>query len=289
MDQLILHDRPEGRYPVLIVAFSGWPDAGEAATGALDHLIRGLPAVKFAEIDPEEFYDFTTTRPETYVDEDGVRQMRWPENEFHYFNPPDSGANKLLFSGTEPNLKWRAYSSIITSLVQDLGVELVVSLGALLDAVPHTRETKITGRASVPALADKARWMGIQASYEGPTGIHTAFMDACTRAGLPHASIWAHCPHYLTSSSNPQASYALLTRLRSLVDFDIDLQELREAGERFQNEVTQRVTGSSELREYVEKLERQHDEAIEASGDIPDPDDVIEELEDFLRRQGADE
>ena len=286
MDGLIVHETPEQKFPSMIVAFAGWPDAAESATRAVRYLVRKLPAKKFAEIDPEEFYDFTVVRPQTRVNRRGERTIRWPTNDFYYHSPKDGSGGLLLYVGTEPNLKWRAFSNIITHVADQAGVELVVSLGALLDAVPHTREPRVTGRASSPELTQKVAWMGIRNSgYQGPTGIHTAFMDACDKKGLVHASIWGHCPHYVNTSPNPKVSHALLTKLRSLVDFEADLEELRLAGETFETEVSKAIAKEADISPYVQRLEQRYDAANEPEGDIPSPGDMVAELEDFLKSQ----
>ena len=286
MDGLIVHETLEQKFPTMIVAFAGWPDAAEAATRAIRYLVRKLPAKKFAEIDPEEFYDFTVVRPQTRVNRRGERTIRWPTNNFYYFESEEPSRGVVLFVGTEPNLRWRAYSNILTTMATQYGVELVISLGALLDAVPHTREPRVTGRASLPELTQKAEWMGIRNSgYQGPTGIHTAFMDACDKSKLPHASIWGHSPHYVTTSPNPKVSYALLTRLRSLIDFETDLEELRLAGEAFESEVSKAIAKEPDVSSYVQRLEQRYDEANTSSEEIPSPDTMVKELEEFLKSQ----
>ncbi|MCH8206403.1 MAG: PAC2 family protein [Chloroflexi bacterium] len=285
-DSLIVHEMPEAKLPTMVVAFAGWPDAAEAATRAIRYMVRKLPATKFAEIDPEEFFDFTLVRPQTRLNRRGERTIRWPTNDFYYFAPEDESGGLLLFNGTEPNLRWRAFSNLMLSVADRCGVELVVSLGALLDEVPHTREPSVTGRATSTELEQKVEWLGIRNSnYQGPTGIHTAFMDACVRKGLSLASIWGHSPHYVNTSPNPAVSHALLTKLQSLVDFEADLEELRLAGEAFESEVTENISKDTDIVAYVERLEQRHDEAIEPPGDIPSPDDMVKELEDFLRSQ----
>ena len=168
------------------------------------------------------------------------------------------------------------------------GVELIVSLGALLDAVPHTREVRITGRASNKELSKKAQWLGIQNSgYQVPTGIHSAFADACSKRKLPHANIWSHCPHYVQTSPNPIASYALLERLKNLVDFDLDMSELRLAGEAFQEEVSKAIAKQPDVSSYVTRLETQYDEARSESEDMPTGSDMVNEIEKFLRSQSG--
>ena len=287
MDGLIEHESPGLRLPTMIAAFAGWPDAAEAATRAIRYLVRKLPARKFAEIDPEEFYDFTVTRPHTRVNRRGQRVIRWPRNDFYLYADDDESKSLLLFIGTEPNLRWRAYSSIIADVAVRSQVELVVSLGALLDAVPHTREPRVSGRASSTALTDKVKWLGIQNSgYQGPTGIHTAFTDACDKHGLDQASIWGHSPHYVQTSPNPRVSHALLTKLNNLVDFAVDLNELDLAGQAFEEDVSNAIVKQSDVSAYVSKLERRYDASHRPDDEeIPDPDDMVRELEEFLRSQ----
>lgn len=286
MEGLIVQETPKAKYPTMIVAFAGWPDAAESATRAARYLVRKLPAKKFAEIDPEEFYDFTSVRPQTRINRRGERVIRWPTNDFYHYAPEDESRGLIVYVGTEPNLRWKAYSNIVTTVAQERGVDLVVSLGALLDAVPHTREPRVTGRASSEKLNQKVEWLGIRNSgYQGPTGIHSAFMDACDRNGLAHANLWGHCPQYVNTSPNPAVSHALLARLRSLVDFDVDLEELRLAGDAFQTEITKAIAKDSDVSAYVRRLEQRYDAAHEPSGEMPNPDDMVKELEEFLKRQ----
>ena len=268
------------------VAFAGWPDAGEAATRAVLHLVERLPAKKFAEIDPEEFYDFTVVRPEMRLDDSGERHTRWPANDFYYYAPEDSSRGLVLYVGTEPNLKWRAFSGLMLRVAELCGVQLVASLGSLLDAVPHTREPRVTGRASSPELSQKVEWLGIRGSgYQGPTGIHSAFMEASIDRGLSHASLWGYSPHYVTTSPDPRVSYALLSRLRGLVDFDVDLEELREDAQSYEVEVNEAIAKQSDVSAYVQTLEKRYDDANEPDGDMPSSDAMVEEFEEFLRSQ----
>ena len=284
---MIIHEAPEPKYPTMVVAFEGWPDAAEAATEAVRYLVRNLPTKKFAEIDPEEFYDFTVLRPQTLINRHGERITSWPSNEFYYVPQKEGVPGLILYVGAEPNLRWRAFSNIITSVAEQCGVKLVVALGSLLDAVPHTREARVTGRAGSRELGQKVQWLGISNSaYQGPTGIHTAFMEACTNKGLEYAMMWGHCPHYANSSPNPKVSHALLTKLRSLVDFEVDLEDIRLAAEAFQKELTGEISKQPDIVAYVERLEQRYDEATEQSPDIPSTDAMVKELEDFLKSQG---
>ncbi len=286
IDDLIVHEQPPQKLPTMIVAFAGWPDASDSATGAVRHLIDGLPATKFAEIDPEEFFDFTSVRPETLINEEGERVIRWPANEFYYYTDDDPSRNLLLFVGTEPNLKWRAFSKLMVGVAEQNGVELVVSLGALLDAVPHTRDPLVTGRASSPELEQKVQWLGVRNSgYQGPTGIHTAFMDACNRSGLSQASIWGHSPHYVNTTPNPKVTYALLERLKSLCEFDVAMDELQESAEGYVSEVDKAIAKQSDVKAYVKKLEQKYDVASQGSEEMPSGEAMITEIEEYLRSQ----
>ena len=195
MDGLIIHETPEPNLPTMIVAFAGWPDAAEAATRAVRYMTHKLPAKKFAEIDPEEFYDFSVVRPQLRVNRHGERVVRWPTNDFYYYATEDQSRGPVLYVGTEPNLRWRTFSNIVTSIAEQFGVKLVVSLGALVDAVPHTREPRVTGSASDSELTEKVKWLGIgNSGYQGPIGIHTAFTDACEKKALLMPAFGATAP-----------------------------------------------------------------------------------------------
>jgi predicted ATP-grasp superfamily ATP-dependent carboligase len=286
MDGLEFRQEPPRKLPAMIVAFAGWPDAAEAATGAVRYLVEKLGATKFAEIDPEEFYDFTATRPETRINEEGERVIDWPANDFYYHAPKESDHGLLLYVGTEPNLRWRAFSRLMLSVADRCGVELVVSLGALLDEVPHTREPSVTGRATSAELEQKVEWLGIRNSdYQGPTGIHISFMEACVRHGMSLASIWGHSPHYVNTTPNPRVTHALLTRLRRLVEFDVPMDELQESADAYILEVDQAIAGRPELTAYVKKLEEQFDSAIASTSAMPSAEDMVEELEHYLKSQ----
>ena len=290
MDGLVLDEEPPQKLPTMIVAFGGWPDAAEAATGAVRHLVDSLGATRFAEIDPEEFFDFTVVRPQIRENEEGERVIRWPANDFYYHAPDDQNGGLLLFTGTEPNLRWRAFSRIMLSVAEMCGVEMVVSLGALLDEVPHTRDPRITGRATSPELEQKVEWLGMRNSrYQGPTGIHTAFMDACTREDLPLAGIWGHSPHYASTISNPKLTHALLTKLGSLVELDVPLDGLLKSGDEYVREVDEAIAGQPHVTAYVKKLEERYDTAAAPSGEIPSPEAMVRELEEYFQSQQRSE
>jgi proteasome assembly chaperone (PAC2) family protein len=206
-DELRLERRPELRHPALVCAFRGWNDGGQGASVAGHFLARAWNAEKFAEIDPETFFDFQATRPHISLVEGTRRRIDWPENTFLDAQLHDGPRDVVLLLGTEPNLRWRTFSKVVTDLALDLGVELVVTLGSLLADVPHTRPAPVTGNATDPDLVEQ---LGLQASrYEGPTGIVGVVHDACRSAGIPSASLWAAVPHYVSMTPSPRAAKAL--------------------------------------------------------------------------------
>lgn len=277
------HDQPDRQFEHLIMAFAGWPDAGESATAALQYLMRRLNAAQFAEIDPEEFYDFTQERPRSSRTRDGRRRVRWPANEFSWWAAGEQGL--LFFVGVEPNLKWRTFSETIAGLAREMGVKTVLHAGALLDAVPHTREIRLTGSSTLPALQQALDSASIGTSnYQGPTGISTAVMETCTKQGISYSSLWGHTPHYLHAAPNYRVSYTLARTLSRLLNLPADLSELRAAAENFDREVGQAVSQDDQLADYVRKLEDHYDESSADQG-IPDPAEVVRELEQFLRSE----
>ncbi len=290
MNHLIVHQKPEAKFDYLIVAFAGWPDAGESATSTLKYVLRQLGGEKFAEIDPEEFYDFSQERPRSYRLKDGRRRVRWPENEFYSWQAPqpvESGSARgaLFFIGVEPNLKWRTFSETIANLALEMGVKTVVHLGALLDAVPHTRQVKLTGSSTLPLLQEALESSNIGTSnYQGPTGISTAVMETCTRKGMSYASLWGHTSHYLQAAPNYRVCYTLAETLSRLLRLNFSLGELRSAAENFDQEVVQAISKDEQLANYVRKLEARYDESV-AETPMPEPADVVRELEQFLRSE----
>jgi len=280
--------RPTLRRPVLIAAFRGWNDGAQAATLAASFLARSWAAERFADIDPEEFFDFQAVRPHVSLDEGLTRRIDWPENTFYDATvttpagQPDRDAVLLL--GVEPNTRWRAFTGEIVELAQSLDVEMVVTLGALLADVPHTRPSPVTGAASDARLV---RELGLVASrYEGPTGIVGVLHDACHRASLLSASLWAAVPHYASLAPSPRAAHALCARLAELIGADLDLEELERASELYERQVSEAVAADEETASYVRELERRADEA-EAERNLPSGDTLAAELTRFLEEHEA--
>ena len=265
------------------MAFSGWADAGEAATNTVRYIQRSLKAQKFAEIEPEEFYDFTQTRPNSVRTKEGLRRVHWPSNEFAWSVLPETGKGILFFLGIEPNLRWRTFSQTIADLAKNCGVKTVVHLGALLDAIPHTRDVRLTGTGTHPELRRKLESSDIRSSnYQGPTGISSAVLEACADQGLEYASLWGHTSHYLQAAPNYRVSFTLANTLNGLLDLSLDLGELRSAAETFDEEVARAIAKDDQISSYVTKLENQYDESAPVS-EMPDPSEVVRDLEQFLR------
>jgi len=286
-EELRLYERPTLDRPVLIGAFRGWNDGGQAATLATGYLARLWGAHKFADIDPELFVDFQATRPLVSLDEGQTRQIEWPENAFFRARIPDANRDAVLLIGVEPNYRWRTFTDVVADLASDLGVELVVTLGALLADVPHTRPAPVTGAATDPQLVEE---LGLQLSrYEGPTGIVGVLLDACRRASIPSVSLWAAVPHYVSLAPSPRAARALCERLATMLGIEIDVGELAEAEESYVEQVSQAVASDSETATYVEELEQRADSLdwLEESGTLPSGEALAAEIARFLREREA--
>ena len=282
MSELIVSSRPELRRPVLIAAFRGWNDGGQGATLGAGYLARQWGAEAFAEIDPENFYDFQAVRPNVSLEEGLTRKLEWPSNTFLHAPIPDLDRDAVVMLGVEPNLRWKTYSQLVLDLAQELGVEMVVTLGSLLADVPHTRPAPVSAAASDPALVEE---LGVEPSrYEGPTGILGVLLDSCRRAGIPSVSLWAAVPHYVSLAPSPRAALALCRRLGELVRTDIDLAELEQAAEEYNEQVTEAVASDAETAAYVEELERRVD-LMEAAEELPSGESLAAELTRFLRER----
>jgi proteasome assembly chaperone (PAC2) family protein len=279
-DELIVHRQPELRSPVLVAAFRGWNDGGQAASLAAGYLTKLWNAKQFAEIDPEGFFDFQVTRPHVSLVDGVTRKVDWPETAFRHASLPGAERDAVLLTGNEPNVRWKAFTELILELVQQLQVELVVTLGSLLADVPHTRPAPVTGSASDADLVER---LGLETSrYEGPTGIVGVLHDACRKAGIASASLWAAVPHYVSLAPSPRAAQALCDRLGTLLSVEIDTEELRQAGEAYAEQISAAVASDEETQAYVEELEQRTDEMPDEI-QIPSGDALAAELTRFLR------
>jgi len=294
MEHVRWSSRPRLRTPVVIAAFAGWNDAGEAASNAGHHLADVWATRPFATIDSEDFYDFSSTRPHVRLVDGGQREIVWPINELSASSVLGADIDVVLLIGTEPQLKWRTFCSEVLEVVTELNARMLITLGALLAEVPHSRPVSVIGTAADPTLIEQH---GLQRSrYEGPTGIVGALHDACNTAGLPSLSLWAAVPAYVQGAPSPKAALALVERVGDVLDLMIPTTALEIASAAYEREVDEVVTNDDELSGYVRRLEDMvdsgepfgdddEDEAISADDTV---DELVEELERFLRDQRGD-
>src|SRR6202050_4867938 len=280
--------RPDGlRAPALVCAFKGWNDAADAASSAIAFVGSALNAQRFATIDPEEFYDFQATRPRIKLVDGQAREIVWPEVELYEARIPRAPRDLILLTGTEPSFRWRTFGKLVVDLAEAIGVQLVVTLGALLADVPHTRPVSVTGLASDPALV--ARLNLSQSSYEGPTGILGVIHGACQDAGLPSASLWAAVPHYIAAAPNPKAALALVRKLEGLVGVAVDGTELESASADYERQVNVAVQSDPDVQAFVERLEQAaSDEADDSPTALPSGETIARDLQRFLRQRGGE-
>jgi proteasome assembly chaperone (PAC2) family protein len=282
MSELNVSFRPELRRPVLVAAFRGWNDGGQGATLAGGYLAKHWEAARFAEIDAEHFYDFQATRPHVSLEEGMTRKLEWPDNGFFHAEIPGTGRDAVILLGTEPNLRWRSFAGLVLGLVQDLGIERVVTFGSLLADVPHTRPAPVTAAATDETLMKE---LGLEPSrYEGPTGIVGVLLDACRTAGISSLSLWAAVPHYVSLAPSPRAALALVRRFGELMKIDVDVSELEQASDEYSEQVSAAVAADADTAAYVEELERRVD-MLSAEEELPSGDTLAAELTRFLRER----
>jgi len=299
MDHVGFDREPPANLTTLVMAFGGWIDAGQAATGALRHLVRDLSAARLAWIDPEQFFVLTQERPEVRLKADGERTIQWPRSEFCAWQPGDGRDGLLLFSGVEPHQKWRTYTTAFLDVAERCGVKRIVSIGALLAGAPHTRPVRVTGRCTEPAWRSLLEAWGIyrRPSYEGPTGISTVVLDAAERRGMSHLGLMGQAPHYLQNGAeNPAAIQALLTYVARLLHLSLDMSHFADAIKDFRTQCDREVARNRATREHVQQLEQQYDAAAgEEQQPLPDgkldSEKLMQDLQDFLRgqREGREE
>jgi proteasome assembly chaperone (PAC2) family protein len=283
--------RPELERPVLIAGFTGWNDAAEAASLAVSTMGEQWEARRFGAFEGEEFFDYQTTRPQIKLVEGVTRTVEWPENELSATEARVGalgGTGAILLSGPEPNFRWRAFSQAVVNLARELDVRLVVTLGALLADVPHSRPVSVAANAQDPSLVEN---LGLTASrYEGPTGITGVLHRYCASKDLPSVSFWASVPHYLSSVPSAPAALALLQSLSNLLGTTFDTTHLNSTSEDYQRQVSVAVAQDSDLASYVRMLEERYDAQTESGErNLPSGDELARELERFLREKGEEE
>ena len=285
-----IHQIPLLREPVMVIAFSGWNDAAEAASGAVEHLLSGwrdknddvIPEL-IANVESEDFYDFQVNRPVVTIDDSEIRSITWPSTQVFGMAIPSMDRDLVIVTGVEPSMKWKSFTSDLLDLADDLEVSLIVSLGSLLADTPHTRPISVTATGSHPSIANR---LGVSVSkYEGPTGILGIIQDGCMRRGIDAISLWAAVPHYASNAPSPKATLALINTLEEFLNIKIPLSDLPDKSDAWEREVNDLAADDSEIADYVKALEESKDEAElpEVSGDT-----IAKEFERYLRRQQED-
>jgi proteasome assembly chaperone (PAC2) family protein len=292
-------EEPELRQPIMILAMAGWNDASSVATTSVRFLIDRWQAKRFAEIDPEEFFNFMRIRPQVRLDEEGNRLITWPETTFHYHADPLLERDFVLLIGMEPSIRWRTFCEQVLAVAKRVNVTSVLSLGGLAAQVPHTVSARVTGSTTDPELARQFPDLSVRRSrYEGPTGIVGVLSDMFNKSGIPTGSLWGNVPHYISASPNPKVSHGLLTRLNTMYQLGLNLEDLARSGRRFERQVNEALAQNPEVAQYVKQLEAAQsddeppdeqlvvsdDDDTEGSGELPKAEDVVRHLEEFLRQ-----
>ncbi|HEV7763340.1 MAG TPA: PAC2 family protein [Acidimicrobiales bacterium] len=278
MKHIRWEERPPVHEPVMIAAFAGWNDAGDAATGAIRYLAEHYDADSIAELDPEDFFDFTATRPHVQMDDDGQRSISWPSTELYMVTLPGD-RDVVLVVGTEPHLRWRTFSDELVEVAKELGCRLFVTLGAMVAEVPHSRPVRVVGTVTDPKLQDELDLP--PSTYEGPTGIVGVLTTACRDAGVPTASLWAAVPTYVPAAPSPKAALALVEQTARLLGTSLPTTDLEIAAASYERQVSELVAEDDETADYVRTLEDNHDRDIDQPGQS-----LVEEVERFLRDRG---
>jgi proteasome assembly chaperone (PAC2) family protein len=300
-------EEPTLREPVMIIAMAGWNDASSVATTSVRYLVDHWQAKKFAEIDPEEFFNFMRIRPQVRLDPEGNRQIIWPETAFHYHSNPLLERDFVLLIGIEPNIHWRTFCEQVVDVARAVNITSVLSLGGLAAQVPHTLSARVTGSTNDASLARQFPQLEVRRSrYEGPTGIVGVLSDMFNKNGIPTGSLWGNVPHYISASPNPKVAHGLLSRLNTMYQLGLNLDDLARSGRRFERQVNEALSQNPEVAQYVKQLEAAQadeddapDEQLDVSdaddeaagGELPRAEDVVRHLEEFLRqgRQGQAE
>jgi proteasome assembly chaperone (PAC2) family protein len=285
---IVWTDKPQLRRPIMVVAFKGWNDAGESASAALGFLLEQFDGEQIASIDPEEFYDFTAVRPDVTLRDGLSRDIEWPENSLHAARVPGADRDLVILQGIEPSLRWKTFCGLILEAAQELGVEMVITLGALLADVPHTRPVPITGLASDEALVERLGYE--RSTYEGPTGIVGVLHHICAEQNIPSASLWASVPHYVAAAPNPKAALSLIRSFEGITQVVVDATQLEESSEDYERQVNAAVATDPDVKAFVERLEQTLDETQEDMEPerLPSADSIARDFQRFLKQKGPE-
>lgn len=288
MEDVLFLEKPELNSPYLVVAFGGWPDAAEVATRTVDHLIGQLKAWPFAEINGEEFFDFTKARPEIVVEDGLLRQLRLPTIESFFWKSPSSGHDIILTKGIEPELRWKTFADIVVTFAREFRVTRIIALGGLFDNVPHTRAPKVSGLVNQAHLKALLLANGVSlTTYRGPASVHSVLLATSERAGIEMVSLWGHSPFYLRLEVNPSMCVELVLMLNNLLGINVEVEKLRRAAEQTDRALARLVSENPHLRSHLEKLEEQYDAESVPDEPVNGAEQVVSDIEDFLRHEGG--
>lgn len=280
MDALRRFDRPALRSPRALLAWEGWNDACDAASGAAAYLLGQFDVEPFAIVEPEEFYDFQEHRPTVQVDGGGTRRLTWPATRAFALEMMSQSADVVVVTGDEPNYRWKTYTRLVAQMLAETDVDLVVTLGAFIGQVAHTVPVPVVGVATDPGLIDRHHLL--TSHYEGPTGIVGVMLEACREMGIPAVSLWAATPHYLAANANPKVMLALLEKAAAVMAVEVDTAELAKVAGEFEGRVNEAMARSQEFADYVRRLEEQAGSATPVDPTVAG-DQLVSEIEDFLR------
>ena len=297
MENVVLYETPELKSPYLVAGFAGWPNAGEVSTRTIGYLREKLRAKKFGEIRPESFYDFTSleplTRPVTVIEGGLVKEQSFPANEFFYWKNEKSAHDLIILLGSEPHLRWNEYADSVLQLAERFGVRRIYTVGGTYDKVPHTREPRVSAVVNAPELKEELRKYDIKLTeYKGPSSVHTLLLIASRGRNIGSISLWGHAPDYrlyIYIPVNPKVCYRMLKSLAGMVEIDIDLEDMKRAGDYLDEQIDKVVDQSPELQEYVRKLEEEYESAAEYREPAEGSDTIIEEVEEFLKGEQREE
>jgi proteasome assembly chaperone (PAC2) family protein len=277
-------DIPKLRNPVMVCSFRGWNDAAASASTALTAVGDAFDSELIAAVDAEDYFDFQSTRPTIVLTDGQARRIEWPENNLIAARVPGADRDLVLLDGTEPNLRWRTFSETVATAADALGVEMVITLGALIAEVSHTLPVPITGLASDEKLVEELDLQ--RSSYEGPTGIVGVVHDCCRQVGMTSASLWAAVPHYVAAVPNPKAALALLRRLEGLTGIAVEATDLEEEATAYEDQINRAIAANPEIEELVDRIEAEQEDQLDGPEDIPSADTIARDFQQFLRQQG---
>jgi proteasome assembly chaperone (PAC2) family protein len=291
--KITFYEQPALRQPDLVAAFLGWPDAAQVSTGSISYMIDKLPAVRLAEMKSDDYYDFATVRPTVSIENGIMQPLSMPLNSFYYWINKKSERDVILFTGIEPQMKWNAYVEAIADLAGYYNVHRVYAVGGLYDRIPHTRETRISGLVNNTDLIEVLETSNIElTSYNGPSSIHGLLLSVCAMRRIPALSIWGHVPFYIRAESNPMVCFEIIKKMSAVLGIDVSLADIKKSADSLFTILNRLLYENEQMRNFLRALEDQYDQVGSSPGTeatVAGADQIIKDIEDFLRNQRQDE